>query len=89
MHESMNNPQPNPEIYLEQISAEDGPALAENMWSAPPWISTVRAKAGVKAGAKRRSSAGPEPELNPGEGVPEPNPGGPNRGWDSALLHSV
>ena len=30
-----------------------------------------------------------EPGLNPGEGVPEPEAGGPNRGWDSALTEAV
>lgn len=85
----------NPEFYWEQIGAKDGPAQPENMWSAPPWISTVRAEAeqeqeprpsaGTKAGAGAKAGAGDEP----GEGVPRPNPGGPNRGWDSAPLHSV
>ena len=56
----------NPEICWEQIGAKDGPAQPENMWSAPPWISTVRAEpeheqaAGAGAGAKdrRRSRTG-------------------------------
>ena len=77
MQDSMNNPQAKPEIYLERSEAKDGPSQAGNMWSAPPWISTVRA--GAKAGAG----------AEPGEGVPRQNPGGPNRGWDSAPQRTV
>ena len=77
MQDSVNNPQAKPEICWEQIRAKDGPSQAGNMWSAPPWISTVRA--GAKAGAG----------VEPGEGVPRQNPGGPNRGWDSAPQRTV
>lgn len=40
-------------------------------------------------GTERRASAIPDPGPNPGEGVPESEPGGPNRASDSAALGTV
>jgi hypothetical protein len=90
----MNNPQAKPEIWLELLRIRKRSAPTGNYTGASALIQHGRhclppgtepeQGASTEDGAKDQG-----PGADPGEGVPRPNPGGPNRGWDSAALHSV